>query len=56
MSVKLNGVQKWPYSAREAQTPFEKVTTYNNFYEFGMDKEDPRRIQRFRDFPVERFR
>lgn len=25
----------------EKQTPFEAVTTYNNFYEFGTDKEDP---------------
>lgn len=39
--VKLNGVQKWPYSTTEAETPIEKVTTYNNFYEFGVDKDDP---------------
>ncbi len=25
----------------EAQTPFEDVTTYNNFYEFGTDKDEP---------------
>jgi sulfoxide reductase catalytic subunit YedY len=25
----------------EAQTPFQDVTTYNNFYEFGTDKGDP---------------
>ena len=23
------------------KTPFESVTTYNNFYEFGTDKSDP---------------
>jgi sulfoxide reductase catalytic subunit YedY len=27
----------------EKLTPFEDVTTYNNFYEFGTDKEDPSR-------------
>ena len=26
----------------EEQTPFEKATSYNNFYEFGTDKEDPK--------------
>src|SRR5438045_1197885 len=25
----------------EPLTPFQSVTTYNNFYEFGLDKEDP---------------
>jgi methionine sulfoxide reductase catalytic subunit len=25
----------------EAQTPYKDVTTYNNFYEFGLDKGDP---------------
>ena len=39
--VKLNGVQKWPYSTNEAETPYDKVTTYNNYYEFGTDKDDP---------------
>ncbi len=39
--VKLSGVKKWPYSTTEVETPFEKVTTYNNFYEFGVNKDDP---------------
>ena len=30
-----------PYSTRETQTSYEDATSYNNFYEFGMDKEDP---------------
>jgi methionine sulfoxide reductase catalytic subunit len=30
-----------PMSLTEAQTPFKDATTYNNFYEFGTDKEDP---------------
>ena len=29
------------YSTRETQTSYEDATTYNNFYEFGMDKDDP---------------
>jgi len=30
------------YTVPDAQTPFSKATTYNNFYEFGTDKEDPK--------------
>lgn len=30
-----------PFSTDEKQTPFEAVSTYNNFYEFGTDKGDP---------------
>lgn len=29
------------YSTDESLTPFESVTTYNNFYEFGTDKASP---------------
>jgi methionine sulfoxide reductase catalytic subunit len=29
------------FDTKEDQTPFEKVTTYNNFYEFGTLKSDP---------------
>ena len=32
------------FSIKEAPTKFESVTTYNNFYEFGTDKEDPSRL------------
>jgi sulfoxide reductase catalytic subunit YedY len=40
----LEGVQKSQYSLKdEAQTPLDAVTGYNNFYEFGTDKEDPAR-------------
>jgi sulfoxide reductase catalytic subunit YedY len=31
------------YTVPDAQTPFAKATTYNNFYEFGTDKADPAR-------------
>lgn len=29
------------YTVPDTQTPFNKATTYNNFYEFGTDKSDP---------------
>jgi sulfoxide reductase catalytic subunit YedY len=32
---------KTDYKVDEKLTPFKDVTTYNNFYEFGMDKADP---------------
>ena len=38
---KLPGVQSGRFSTNEAQTPFDSVTTYNNFYEFGTGKSDP---------------
>jgi len=28
-----------PYDTVEKQTPYKDVTTYNNFYEFGFDKD-----------------
>jgi len=31
------------YNVDEPPTPFKDVTTYNNFYEFGLDKSDPAR-------------
>jgi sulfoxide reductase catalytic subunit YedY len=33
-----------PFATMEKQTPFELVTQYCNFYEFGTDKEDPPRV------------
>jgi sulfoxide reductase catalytic subunit YedY len=40
---KLAGVKPNPKygDAGEKQTPFEDITTYNNFYELGTDKGDP---------------
>ena len=32
-----------PFYTDEALTPYDDVTRYNNFYEFGMDKGDPSR-------------
>ena len=39
--AKLPNVRKSQYSTKESQTPFADVTSYNNFYEFGSDKDDP---------------
>ncbi|MBK8210750.1 MAG: protein-methionine-sulfoxide reductase catalytic subunit MsrP [Rhodospirillales bacterium] len=36
-------IGKSSLSTDEVQTPFDAVTRYNNFYEFGTDKEDPAR-------------
>ncbi len=38
---KLGGYVKSPFSTSEKQTPYETVTTYNNFYEFGTNKDEP---------------
>jgi sulfoxide reductase catalytic subunit YedY len=35
--------KKGPYDTDEKQTPYKDVTTYNNFYEFGIDKDDAAR-------------
>jgi sulfoxide reductase catalytic subunit YedY len=40
-TVRLFGVKKSPLSIDEKQTPYDVVTSYNNFYEFGTDKSDP---------------
>lgn len=40
--IKLKGAPS-PYSTTEPKTPFEDVTGYNNFYELGLDKDDPAR-------------
>jgi methionine sulfoxide reductase catalytic subunit len=34
---------KSPFSTTDTPNTFEEITTYNNFYEFGTDKEDPSR-------------
>jgi sulfoxide reductase catalytic subunit YedY len=43
---------KGPFSTSEAATPYNDVTHYNNFYEFGTEKEDPsKNAQNFRTSP-----
>ncbi len=39
----LEPVRDGPFSTGEELTPYEDVTGYNNFYEFGTDKRDPAR-------------
>ncbi|MBI3668389.1 MAG: protein-methionine-sulfoxide reductase catalytic subunit MsrP [Acidobacteria bacterium] len=46
--AKLNAVLKSPFSTPEKQTPYNDVTHYNNFYEFGTSKEAP--AERARNF------
>ncbi len=43
---------KSPLSTTEKPTPFQDVSTYNNFYEFGTSKSDPsRNAKNFRTVP-----
>ena len=43
---------KSPFSTTEKVTPYNDVTHYNNFYEFGVDKGDPaKNAQKFRTSP-----
>jgi sulfoxide reductase catalytic subunit YedY len=39
--VKIPTFQKTPYGAGEKLNAYQDITTYNNFYEFGTEKEDP---------------
>jgi methionine sulfoxide reductase catalytic subunit len=41
--AKLPNVRKGPFGTDEKLTPYADVTTYNNFYEFGSDKDEPAR-------------
>ncbi len=41
--AKLAFASKSPFSTTEKETPYQYVTTYNNYYEFGTDKADPAR-------------
>src|SRR6202030_4322109 len=49
---KLNIASKSPFNTTEKETPYNDVTHYNNFYEFGTDKTDPaKNAQKFRTSP-----
>jgi methionine sulfoxide reductase catalytic subunit len=51
-TTKLTGLGKSPFSTDEKQTPYNDVTHYNNFYEFGSNKDDPsKNSQNFRTSP-----
>lgn len=38
---KINGIQKSSFSTTETVTPYNDVTHYNNYYEFGTSKDEP---------------
>src|SRR5262245_55492147 len=38
---KLTNLKKSPFSTDEKMNSYRDITTYNNFYEFGLDKADP---------------
>jgi sulfoxide reductase catalytic subunit YedY len=40
-ATKFADLKKGPFNTDEPLTAFESITTYNNYYEFGTDKEDP---------------
>jgi sulfoxide reductase catalytic subunit YedY len=39
--TKLANVRGGPFGTSEEKTPYKDVTTYNNYYEFGTDKDEP---------------
>ena len=45
-SEKLASKLNQKYSTNEKKTSFKDATSYNNFYEFGMDKDDPARYSK----------
>jgi sulfoxide reductase catalytic subunit YedY len=52
-SAKLEDVKKTSYNVGDEKvTPLDAITHYNNYYEFGTDKEDPaKNAQNFRTSP-----
>jgi len=49
---KFPNLAKSPFSTTEKQNTFEDVSHYNNFYEFGVDKDQPaKNAQKFRTSP-----
>ena len=41
---RLSNVAPGPFGTTEVKTPYETITTYNNFYEFGTDKSSPAQL------------
>jgi sulfoxide reductase catalytic subunit YedY len=49
---KIDGIKKSSFSTTEAITPFKDVSTYNNYYEFSTEKDEPAKMAtRFRTRP-----
>jgi sulfoxide reductase catalytic subunit YedY len=44
LGKKLAVAAKSPFSTTEKQTPFNDITTYNNYYEFGTSKDQPAQL------------
>ncbi len=44
VEASLPAARPGTFDTSEPRTPFESVTTYNNFYEFGSNKDDPARL------------
>ncbi len=42
--AKLTDLKKSPFSTTEPETPYNVVTTYNNYYEFGTGKDQPAKL------------
>ena len=42
-AMKLGPLTRSKFSTSEPRTPYDAVTMYNNFYEFGFEKDDPAR-------------
>jgi sulfoxide reductase catalytic subunit YedY len=51
-SFLAGGRRPGPYDTTEKSTPYGDITSYNNFYEFGVEKDDPAKNSRnFRSEP-----
>jgi sulfoxide reductase catalytic subunit YedY len=51
-ATKFTGLTKSPFSTTEKETSSQDATHYNNFYEFGVDKDQPaKNSQNFRTSP-----
>ncbi|HSK29352.1 MAG TPA: mononuclear molybdenum enzyme YedY, partial [Candidatus Limnocylindria bacterium] len=44
---KLANVKKSEYSVNEKQNSYKDITSYNNFYELGVEKNDPARNAKY---------
>ncbi len=42
-NINFENISKSEYSTNDELTPFDAITSYNNFYELGLDKGDPKR-------------
>lgn len=40
-AIGISKIEKGPFSTDEAATPYKEIIRYNNFYEFGTEKEQP---------------